>query len=237
MVSNHDLSELPLRLLLPRIMNRQKRIAFELALAGIATALALISLVLYYFSPFAKISFLALSAVALLLPLTADKVRSSALAYVACGGLAIAIMGPLAALPFIFIFGWQPVLLGVCDRYLKGKWYISLPLKAALFNAGLYGTYTLYGLGDTVTNALSRLGWAPAYWIIALLATALFLLYDYAMEWVYRWLYRRLDKVTAKYRTQPPPTDGAQNRGTSPTQSDIFGESEGDETSEGDDKA
>lgn len=224
MVSDDDLHQLSVRLLLPRIMNRQKRIAFELALAGIATALALISLVLYYYSPLAKISFLALSAVALMLPLTTDKVRSSALAYVAAGGLAIAVMGPIHALPFIFIFGWQPVVMGACETYLKGKWYFAIPIKAVLFNAGLFGTYALYGLGDTLTNALSRIGWSPAYWLIALIGTAIFLLYDYLMTWVFRWLCRRLSKVTAKYLDAPPKRpDGTQNEDTSPDHADIFG--------------
>lgn len=221
-------------------MNRRKRLTFELALSGIATALSLVCTVLYYYSPFAKISFLALAAVALLLPLTAGHVRGAALSYVATSGLAIAIVGPVAALPFIFIFGWQPVVLGVCDRYLKKKWYISLPIKAVLFNAGLFGTYTLYGLGDSVNNALERIGWAPAYWLIAILATVLFLAYDYLMWWVYRWLSRRLDKVTAKYRAENSmknTRDGTKSRGTSPINDDIFGESEDEDKDDEDDNA
>lgn len=183
-------------------MNRRKRLTFEIALAGISTALALVCTVLYFYVPLAKISFLALSAVALMLPLTVDSCRASALAYAAASGLSIAVMGPVAALPFIFLFGWQPVVMGVCTLYLGGKWYIGIPLKAILFNAGLYGTYALFGLGQTFGNAFERLGWTPAYWVIAIVGTALWLLYDYCMQWVYKWMARRLEKVTAKY--MPP---------------------------------
>ena len=211
------------------MMNRRKNLSFEIALSGIATALSLICTVLYYYSPVAKLSFLALSAVALLLPLTVGNPRGAALSYVATSGLTIAIVGPVAALPYAFIFGWQPVVMGVCTRYLKRKFYISIPLKAALFNAGLYGTYALYGLGDSIENALAKLNWAPAYWVVAIVATVLFLGYDYLMQWVFRWIDRRMKKVTAKYvgeRKAPTekPADGRENGGTLPPTTDIFGE-------------
>ena len=212
---------------------KRKALAFEIALAGVSTALALICTVLYYYVPLAKISFLAMAGVALMLPLTVDKPRSAALAYMAAGGLSIAVMGPIAALPFILLFGWQPVVMGLCTRYLGRRIYISIPLKAVLFNAGLYGTYTLYGLGDTINNALLRIGWQPAYWIVALVGTALWIGYDYLMQWVYRWLERRLDKVTAKYKPAKASTEKPADEPPAPA--DIFGEYE-DEATDRDEK-
>lgn len=216
-------------------MNRRKRLTFEIALAGISTALSLVCTVLYYYVPLAKLSFLALSAVALILPLCVDSVRGAALAYLAASGLSIAVMGPIPALPFVFLFGWQPVVMGACLRFLPRKPYVSLPIKAALFNAGLYGVYTLYGLGQTFGNALQRIGAESVpYWAVALVGTVLWLLYDYAMVWVWRWLDRRLDKVTAKYRpprkadTAEKPPINAEGEGASARERDdvgsVFGE-------------
>ena len=211
---------------------RRKQLAFELALAGIGTALALICNVLYYYIPLAKLSLLALAGVALMLSLTAGHVRGAALAYVAASGLTIAIIGPIPALPFVFLFGWQPVVMGICRRYMPKRWYIALPLKAILFNAGLYGTYALFGLGDTLTRLFRRLDIAPAYWIVAIAGTALWLGYDYIMQWVLRWLDTRLAKVTAKYKVQPT-TKGSESTTDAPDASgeDIFGEyADGDAT-------
>lgn len=178
---------------------RRKKATFEIALAGISAALALICLVLYYYVPVAKLSFLALASLALTLPLAVRSVRGSALAYLAAGGLAIAATTPLAVVPYAFLFGWQPVVMGFCKRYLPRRPYISLPLKAALFNAGLYGVYALYGLGDTVQRVLQRLSWQPAYWAIALVGTVLWLGYDYLIDYLQRWIERRAAKVIAKY--------------------------------------
>jgi hypothetical protein len=228
-VPNHDLPQLPVRLLLPRVMNKRKSLTFELTLSGISTALALICAVLYYYSPLGKLSFLALAAVALMLPLTCNHVRGALLAYAATSGLTIAIITPVPALPFIFLFGWQASVMGICDRYLKGKPYIALPIKAALFNAGLYGTVALYGIGDSVGNVLNKLNIAPRYWLIAIVGTVLYVIYDYCMQWIFKWLSRRLDKVTAKYRYSDfsksiTNQNGAQNPDTSPVDLDIFGE-------------
>ena len=203
--------QLSVRLLLPRLkgMAQKKQRTFEIALSGISAALALLCLVLYYYVPVGQLSFLALSSLALTLPLMAKSVRGSALAYLAAGGLAVAATGPLAVVPFAFLFGWQPVVMGWCQRYLPRKPYITLPIKAALFNAGLYGVYALYGLGDTINRVLARLAWRPAYWAIALIGTAIWIGYDYLIAYLQRWIQRRAAKVIAKYLPPDPKGDVA----------------------------
>ena len=58
--------------------------------------------------------------------------------------------------------------------------------------------------------------------VIALIGTALWIGYDYMMQWVYRWLERRLAAVTAKYK---PSKDAQGNTKQAPPAADsIFGE-------------
>jgi len=213
---------------------KRKALTYEIAIAGIGTALSLLGIVLYYYVPWAKISFLALAGVALQLPLLVQSRRGCLLAYVATGGLAIAIIGPVAALPYVFLFGWQPVVMGYCLRY-KAKLYISLPLKGVLALLGAYGTFALYGLGETGTNVLARLGWSPSLWVLALIVAVLWLGYDYLMQWVLRYLDRRLAKVIAKYK--PRTEERTRHEApTAPTDQDVFGEGAQDDRPDGDDK-
>lgn len=185
-------------------MSKTRNAALEVAIAGISAALALIGIVLYYYVPMAKITFLALSGVALVLPLCIRKERSSLLAYLAAGGIGIAIVSPVMIVPFAFLFGWQPFVMGICERYLAKKPYLTIPIKATLFNAGLFGVYTLYGLGDTIANIQARFGWELPYWAVALAGTALWIGYDYLMLYVWRWLEKRLRPVLAKYTREKP---------------------------------
>ena len=213
------------------MMLKRKSLTLEIALSGISAALALICTVLYYYLPVAKLSCLVLSAVALTLPLCVNKVRGCALAYVAAGGLSLLILSPVAVVPYALLFGWQPVVMGFCKRYLPRKPYLTIPLKVLLFNAGMYGVFALYGLGDTLDNILSRFALSPAYWVIALVGSVLWVGYDYLMQWVWRWIAKRLKPVTAKYgEMKEEPTEQGSDEGV---ESDPFGTDGEDEDKNG----
>lgn len=184
-------------------MNKRKRRTFTLTISALAAALALGFLTLAAYSPFGNISLLALSAVALLLPLTIGQGYGCLLAYIAAGGLGVLCVGnPLGVLPFVLLFGLQPVIMALAEKW-KNKWYISLPVKALHFNLALWGISALYGFGNTVNALFAQLNSEPIYWVIAVVGTLLWLCYDYMMQMLLRWLKRRLHKVVARYGPAP----------------------------------
>lgn len=202
----------------------KRKSTFIITLSGISAALALVFIVLSFYSPVAKLSFVVLAEVCLLLPLCVRSVWGTLFAYLAAGAIGIACTSPLGVVPFALLFGIHAVLLGIGNRYLPRRWYISLPIKIIVFNAGLYGVFTLYGLGTTINNLFNALSIQPAYWAIALVGSVLWVAYDFLLQYVLRWLMRRLRKITVRYvpnatadANQPAP----QNTTTTATGNDL----------------
>lgn len=178
---------------------KRKKIAFEVSIAGITTAFIVIALLGANYSPVAKLSFFALAGVALMLPLIAGSFWGSVMAYLAGGALSL-IFSPVNVVPFAFIFGLQVIVMYLCKKYLKNKWYICIPIKLVLFNIALFGVFKLYGL-DSIINVFERFNLEFKYVYAALIASPLYIVYDYALQYVYRWLGRRLVKIV-KYNSE-----------------------------------
>ncbi len=177
----------------------RKKIAFEISIAGITTAFIVIALLGANYSPVAKLSFFALAGVSLTLPLIAGSFWGAVMAYLAGGALSL-IFSPANVVPFAFIFGLQVIVMYLCKKYLRNKWYICIPIKLILFNIALFGVFKLYGL-DSIINVFERFNLQFKYIYAALIASPLYILYDYAIQYVYRWLGRRLIKIV-KYNSE-----------------------------------
>ncbi len=185
-------------------MKKRRRLTFAIALSGVSAALALVGLVLSYYVPVGHLGWLVLTEIALLLPLGIHSTYGCVMAFLAAGALGIAATSPLAVVPYAFIFGLHAVLTGLEQRYLPKAWYIALPVKVGVFNLGLWGTVSLYGVGETITLLLDRLGWDMPYWVLALVGSVLWIAYDLLLKLVRDWVYRRLKPVLVKHDLEPP---------------------------------
>ena len=190
-------------------MKKRRRLTFAIALAGISAALSLVGLVLSYYVPLGGLAWLVLAEIALLLPLGVHSTYGCIMAFLAAGALGIAATSPVAVVPYVFLFGLHAVLTGLSQRYLPKAWYITLPVKVIAFNLGLWGTVSLFGLGDSRAALFDRLGWEPKYWLLAVVGSILWIAYDLTLGLVQDWLYRRLKPVLVRYDIDngdnPPP--------------------------------
>ena len=180
-------------------MKKRRRLVFVIALAGISAALSLVGLVLSYYVPVGGLGWLVLAELALLLPLGVHSLYGCVMAFVAAGAIGIAVTSPVAVVPYVFLFGLHAVLVGISQRYLPKAWYITIPVKVVLFNLGLWGTISLFGMGDTLTAILYRMGWDFHYWLLAVVGSILWVGYDLLLGLVQGWIYRRLKPVLTKY--------------------------------------
>ena len=157
-------------------MNKSK----EIAISGISTALAVSFVMLACYIEPMTITFYVLSAISMMLPLTKGSTRGAVLSCVATIILTMSI-ATIKALPFAIFFGPYTIIAVLTDK--KFKWYLTLPIKIGWFNLVLYLLYLVTGV--LIIN-FEELGFTLEYWAIALIGTALFVLYDLLMQQVYK---------------------------------------------------
>lgn len=206
---------------------KNKKVAFEISIAGITTAFIVIALLGANYSPVAKLSFFAIAGVSLTLPLIAGSFWGTVMAYLAGGALSL-IFSPVNVVPFAFIFGLQVIVMHLCKRFLKNKWYICIPIKLILFNVALFGVFKLYGF-DSIIHAFERFGWEFKYVYAALICSPLYVLYDYAVQYVYRWLGRRLIKLVKYNPELKEELNGKSKEESSPSEQPALTQEDGEE--------
>lgn len=196
-----------------------------MTVSGLSAALVLIMLALAQYSPVAKISFFALAGVCLLLPCVADSLWSLCMAFLAGGGLAV-LFNPVNVIPFVLFFGLHIILVFVCRKYLKDKWFICIPLKLVVLEVGIYGIYKLYGI-SYVERIFESLNWTYNYWFVLLITIPFVILYDYAIRMIWNILNRKLNKIVCKYtdrvkKINAQPDDSNGNIERKPDENDLF---------------
>ena len=175
-----------------------KRItAREIALSGITAGLAVVAVVLSHFIGVMTVTFLAVASVVLTLPMMADSLRGSVLAYLAAAGLSFLFVGYLSAMPFVIIFGPYPILDYILRKYLRKRIFV-LPIEIAFADLSFLACYYAIGLTladfpfvDTLPN------WGKWLVIFALL-TAVFIVFHFAFTMLYDALKKRLSNVLKK---------------------------------------
>ncbi len=171
----------------------KKDISYEIALAGIGTALTVICIVLSYYIPVMTLTLYALSGISLMLPLLKNRMRGGLLCYAASGALGLLLTNYIAIIPFVFLFGSGILIMYACIRYLPKKWFLSIPIKIVTANLGLFGIYKIIGL-ESVIGIFEWTGISPKYIWIALIFTPLYIAYDYLMQRVFRYFSARFNK-------------------------------------------
>lgn len=159
------------------------RKSFEIALSGIACAVAALALTLASYVDELLAAGYLIAVFALMIPLTKDFPWGSALAYL--GGTVLAVLfsgiGVLRLLPFAAFFGLHPIANHLEKKYVKKKWMYAaiFPLKAAWFDLSLWLSFVVFAPIFGIESAT----WYPFVqqyfvWVLIIGGTLLFALYD-----------------------------------------------------------
>ncbi len=159
--------------------------SFEIALSAISCAVAVVLLLVGFWSNILLASGYLFAMVALMVPLSKQFYRGGALAYLGTVILAI-VMGAAARfwdlVPFIMFFGLHPLVNSLQLKFNINKW-ISLAVKTVWFDFTLWVAYILVfgGVlgGADADNAFFEFVNRYIYWFIFVGGTLIFFPYDY----------------------------------------------------------
>ena len=159
--------------------------SFEIALSAISCAVAVIFLLLGFWSDVLLASGYLFGMVALMVPLSKGFLRGGALAYVGTVILAL-VMGAAAKfwdlVPFIMFFGLHPLVNALQLRFNINRW-IALAVKTVWFDFTLWVAYILIfgGVlgGAAADNSFYQFVNRYIYLIIFVGGTLIFFPYDY----------------------------------------------------------
>lgn len=176
--------------------------SFEIALSAISCAVAVVCLLVGFWSDILLASGYLFAMVALMVPLSKRFYVGGFLAYMGTVILAI-IMGAAARfwdlVPFIMFFGLHPLINCLQVRFKINKW-LALAVKAAWFDFTLWVAYILIfgGIlgGDLSDNAVYEFINNYIYYFIFIGGTVLFFPYDYV---VYK-MQNAVDKLVYRIR-------------------------------------
>lgn len=159
--------------------------SFEIALSAISCAVAVVLLLVGFWSNILLASGYLFAMVALMVPLSKQFYRGGALAYLGTVILAI-VMGAAARfwdlVPFIMFFGLHPLVNSLQLKFNINKW-IALAVKTVWFDFTLWVAYILVfdGVlgGADADNAFFEFINRYVYWFIFVGGTLIFFPYDY----------------------------------------------------------
>lgn len=167
-----------------------------IALAGISSALSIISIVLACYVEPLTISFMVLSGIFLMLPLTKGYWIGSLIGYVVSGIVSFFIVN-INALPFILFFGLYVPVQWILDFKLsdkfKNKWLrlaLFWIIKIAFFEIVICACWFLM---QAVIAEMHIFGHSITYLIVSLGLLPIFIMYDLLMHCVYVNVKRIID--------------------------------------------
>lgn len=165
--------------------SNQKRVQriYEVALAGVTTALVFLLLALSMVVKYGSIGFFFFASLALILPLYKKYYFATIFAYIAASLLCLAMpYDIMSVMGFIFYFG--PISIASIIMYEKKvKWFISYPIKAVYMAGSIAFLYFVAGnimLNFKVMDAIP-------FWAIELIGIVVLLAMDIAQTFIYRW--------------------------------------------------
>ena len=161
--------------------------SFEIALSAISCAVAVVCLLVGFWSDILLASGYLFGMVALMVPLSKRFYLGGFLAYTGTVILAI-VMGAAARfwdlVPFIMFFGLHPLVNCLQVRFKVNRW-LALAVKAVWFDFTLWVAYILIfgGIigGETSSNAVYDFINKYVYYFIFIGGTVIFFPYDYLM--------------------------------------------------------
>ncbi len=170
--------------------SRQEAI-YQLALAGISAAIALLFVGLSVLVRFSTIAFYVAASIAVMIPMTKRYYLASFFAYGVSAALGFVIAGDIyTVVGYVAYFGPMALITGImCNR--KVKWFIALPIKILYINGALA---LLYFACHTIMIDASIME-KIEYWMVAVVGTVALVLIDYVLQFVYARLIPTVEKV------------------------------------------
>ena len=191
-------------------ISRQEAI-YQLALAGISAAIALLFVGLSVLVRFSTIAFYVAASLAVMVPLTKKYYVAGFFAYAVSAALGFAIAGDIyTVVGYVAYFGPMALITGIMFNS-KVKWFIALPVKIVYINGALallyFACHTIM-IDESIMEKID-------YWAVALVGTIALVLIDYALQFIYARLIPTVEKVlrtsSKEEKKAPPPDDDDEN--------------------------
>ncbi len=169
----------------------KKPTSYEIAFSAVSASFSLLFVWLSTVVSFLSITFSCIAAVMLMLPLTLGSFRASFLSYIVVSALSFAVTVFPNQMPFVLFFGFYSFAGYLINLKIKPFW-LGYIIKLVYFNLVLFIILKFLGLNlsDTVNEFVS-----DKYYVVAILGSILFLVYDYAY-------YSVLNLLTKLVRTR-----------------------------------
>lgn len=174
----------------PNNRKRSQRL-YEVALAGISTALAFLLLAISMLVRYGSIGFFFVAALAICMPIKKKYYFAPISAYIASSLLCLAMpYDIMSVMGFIFYFG--PITIVGIILYEKNiKWYIIYPIKL-IYMAGSIAF--MYYVAGTIMISPDIIGAIP-FWAVELAGVPILLALDIAMIFIYKFLAPKVCRV------------------------------------------
>ena len=176
-----------------RETNNRKRSQrlYEVALAGISTALAFLLLAISMLVRYGSIGFFFVAALAICMPIKKRYYFAPIAAYIASSLLCLAMpYDIMSVMGFIFYFG--PITIVGIILYEKNiKWFIIYPIEL-IYMAGSIAF--MYYVAGTIMISPDIIGAIP-FWAVELAGVPILLALDIAMLFIYKFLAPKVCKV------------------------------------------
>ena len=174
----------------PNNRKRSQRL-YEVALAGISTALAFLLLAISMLVRYGSIGFFFVVALAICMPIKKRYYFAPIAAYIASSLLCLAMpYDIMSVMGFIFYFG--PITIVGIILYEKNiKWFIIYPIKL-IYMAGSIAF--MYYVAGTIMISPDIIGAIP-FWAVELAGVPILLALDIAMLFIYKFLAPKVCRV------------------------------------------
>ncbi len=174
----------------PNNRKRSQRL-YEVALAGISTALAFLLLAISMLVRYGSIGFFFVAALAICMPIKKRYYFAPIAAYIASSLLCLAMpYDIMSVMGFIFYFG--PITIVGIILYEKNiKWFIIYPIKL-IYMAGSIAF--MYYVAGTIMISPDIIGAIP-FWAVELAGVPILLALDIAMLFIYKFLAPKVCRV------------------------------------------
>ena len=181
----------------PNNRKRSQRL-YEVALAGISTALAFLLLAISMLVRYGSIGFFFVAALAICMPIKKRYYFAPIAAYIASSLLCLAMpYDIMSVMGFIFYFG--PITIVGIILYEKNiKWFIIYPIKL-IYMAGSIAF--MYYVAGTIMISPDIIGAIP-FWAVELAGVPILLALDIAMFFIYKFLAPKVCKVIRDKETK-----------------------------------
>lgn len=171
----------------------------EIAVSGVATALAIIAVVVQAYLPTLRIAVNVIAAMAVCMPLCVKSLKGSIFTYIISSAVGLAV-STINALPFVLFFGLYTIVIYLLDYVFYVKSKLIKPIKILIIILIKWAFYALvfvaiYKLTGLVIADMELFGWEWTWWLLALIGFIAFSVYDPLFRYVFEGEKALYDRV------------------------------------------